>query len=336
MGDARGGWQAERGHLGPRCHPSPGPLRVIGHGRISAGERIVLAVSILDLLDDMPEAVTRSPSRLWSVLARSLGEQGANGRTALAWRWTLTGACQSPVTLTTPTGTPPGRSEILDEAEAPAELAQPGTDLGGQVMHARFVLEWLAGKIDALPLWNGGPKDLHVSDGAAYPHTQAVIEEAYFWALMAQERYPWRDESAPPAERLAFGWACGAVDLLSWACGEADEGPLSGNRVSGRPALYEVSLDACRGMTGVQLAREAGDPMRAKRREAVMETFLWLAGWNLLPPVDRHGHGTFEDCPERDAPCGCSNAGRCLRGECAACWRAACIPAATSSRASPP
>jgi hypothetical protein len=32
-----------------------------------------------------------------------------------------------------------------------------------------------------------------------------------------------------------------------------------------------------------------------------METFLWLVGWNLLPPIDRHGHCAFEDCSERDA-----------------------------------
>lgn len=293
-------------------------------------------VGILQLLDELPEAIARSPSRLWSVFARSLGEQGAGGRTALAWRWALTGACPSPVTLTAPAGRLPGRSELLAEAEAPAELAQPGIDHGGQVMHARYVLEWLAGKIDASPLWNGGPKNLHVTDGAAYSHTRPAMEEVYFWVLLAQDRYPWRDKFAPTAERQASGWAYGAIDLLAWACGEANEGPLSGQRIFGRPTLYEVSLDASRGMTGVRLAREAGDPMRARRRESVMETFLWLAGWSPLPPVDRHGHGTFEDCPERDAPCGCNDAGRCLQGECAACWRVACVPAASGKKASLP
>ena len=282
-------------------------------------------MGILQLLDELPEAVARPPSRLWSVLARSLGEQGADGRTALAWRWALTGTCPSPVTLTPPPGRPPGRSEVLDEAEATAELARPGIDLGGQVLHARFVLDWLAGKIDALPLWNAGPQDVRVTDGAPFPRTRADIEEVYFWALLAQHRYPWRDESAPAAARLASGWAHGVAGLLAWACGESPEGPLSGRKVAGRPTLYDVSLDACRGMTGVRLARDAGDPVRARRREAVMETFLWLAGWNALPPVDRHGHGAFEDCPERNAPCYCRDAGRCVQGECAACWRVACI-----------
>jgi hypothetical protein len=31
-------------------------------------------------------------------------------------------------------------------------------------MHARFVLQWLAGELDALPLWNGGPSDPHITD----------------------------------------------------------------------------------------------------------------------------------------------------------------------------
>ena len=281
-------------------------------------------MGIVQLLDELPEAITRPPARLWSVFARSLGEQGAAGRTALAWRWALTGSCPSPVTLTQAPGRPPGRGEILGEADAPAELARDGADPGGQVLQARFVLEWLAGEIDAVPLWNGGP-DGNVTDGAAFPHTRTDMEEVYFWALLAKFRYPWRDKSAPAADRLAFGWALGAFDLLAWACGEASKGPLSGRRAFGRPALYDVSLDACRAMTGVEQARGAGDAVRARRLESLVETFLWLAGWNALPPVDRHGHGTFEDCPQRDAPCECATAGRCLRGDCPACWRVACV-----------
>ena len=255
-------------------------------------------MGILQVLDGLPEAVTRSPAQVWSVLARSLGEQGADGRTALAWRWVLTGACPSPVTLTSAPQRPPDRAEILAEAEAQAELAQQGIDPGGQVMQARFVLRWLTGEIDALPLWNGGPRDLHVSDGAAYPHTRAEIEEVYSWALLAEERHPWCDASAPATDRMAFGWARGAVDLLAWVCGEITEGPLTGKSVSGRPTLYEVSLDACRGMTGIRLAREASDPMRASRMESLMEVFMWLTGWNVAPPVDRHGHVAFGECQE--------------------------------------
>lgn len=161
-------------------------------------------------------------------------------------------------------------------------------DPRGQVMQARLVLQWLTGDIDALPLWNGGPKDLNVSDGAPYPHPWAQIEEMYFRALRAEERHPWCDASAPVADRMAFGWARGAIDLLAWVCGETDQSPLTGLHVSGRPTLCEVSLDACRGMTGVQLAREAHDTMRVSRMASFIGAFLWLAGWNAASPIDRH------------------------------------------------
>lgn len=78
-------------------------------------------------------------------------------------------------------------------------------------------------------------------------------------------------------------------------------------------------------MTGLIQAREDRQPTGIGRLEAIMETFLWLAGWNPLPPVDRHGHSVFEDCPEREALCGCDAAGRCLQRECAACWRVRCV-----------
>ena len=52
---------------------------------------MVRSMGMLQLLDGLPDAATRSPAQVWSVLARSIGEQGADGRTALAWRWALTG-----------------------------------------------------------------------------------------------------------------------------------------------------------------------------------------------------------------------------------------------------
>jgi hypothetical protein len=230
---------------------------------------MVPAMGILQLLDDLPQAVTRPPAQLWSVLARSLGEQGATGRTALAWRWALTGACPSPVTLARAPAQPPDHRAILHEAEAIAELGEQGIDPGGQVMQARFVLEWLAGKIDALPLWNGGQKNLQVSGGAPHEPGRSEIEEVYFWAL-----------------------------------------------------------------AGVESARRDDDPRQAGRLESLMETFLWLTGWNRTPPVDRHGHGTFDACPERDLPRVCNAAGQCLRDACAACRRAPCVTAAQPTKAS--
>jgi hypothetical protein len=147
-------------------------------------------VAILHLLDHLPEAIAHRPGRVWNVFARSLGEQGADGRTALAWQWAFAGDCPSPVTLSTPMGRPPDTGELLTEASAAAELAAPGNDPGGQVMHARLVLQWLVGALDAVPLWNGGPESPYVTDGAMSPRGSAAIEEAYHWSLLACSRYP--------------------------------------------------------------------------------------------------------------------------------------------------
>ena len=87
--------------------------------------RIVPSVTILHLLDHLPEAIVQRPGRVWNVFARSLGEQGADGRTALAWRWAFTGACPSPVSLGVPLERPPNRSELRTEASAAAELGTP-------------------------------------------------------------------------------------------------------------------------------------------------------------------------------------------------------------------
>ena len=282
-------------------------------------------VGILQLLDGLPGAIAQRPGRVWNVFARSLGEQGGAGRTALSWRWALTGACPSPVTLTPSVGRPPVCDELLAEAENSSERA--GAHPDGQVLHARFVLRWLAGELDALPLWNGGQENLRVTDGADYAHRRADIEAVYGWALLARLRYPAPGESGPDGAGMGFGWAFGTQQLLAWVCGEPAEGPLSGLRIAGRPSLYQAALDVRRAMTALIHAREDGQPAAAARLEAIMEAFLWLAGWNRLPPVDRHGHGSFEDCPEREVPCNCDAAGRCLRAECAACWRVPCVHA---------
>lgn len=291
---------------------------------MAPGRRTVGGVGILQLLDNLPEAVTRSPSQVWWVLARSLGEQGGTGRTALAWRWALTGTCPSPVTLGIAPGRPPGLAGLLTEARADAELAGGDADPGGQVMQARFALEWLAGETDALPLWNAGGGGLRLTDGAPFARGEEEIGQAFLWALLARHRYRWQPSSAPAPERLAYGWARGAVDLLAWTCGETCEGPFSGNRTADRPSLYQVSVDAGRGMAGI-LAREAGDIVTAKRVEAVMETFLWLAGWSGQPPADRHGHPAYQYCPERAEQCRCDAAARCLDDACPACRTARCV-----------
>ncbi len=257
-------------------------------------------MSIVQALDALPDAIAQRPGRIWNVFTRSLGEQGGTGRTALAWRWALTGGCPSPVSLSPATGTPPDRSSLLAEAAAEAELAGPGMDPGGQVIHAGFVLRWLAGVLDALPLWNGGPGSPHVTDGAEYARSPAEIEEAYDWALLARLRYPWPGESAADVQWLRFGWGFGSMQLLAWVCGEVGEGSLSGMQVTGRPSLYQVSLDCRRAMTALMHARQEGQFTAEGRLRAIMESFLWLAGWSPLSPVDKDGRGAFEGSPAEE------------------------------------
>jgi len=264
--------------------------------------RIVRRVGGVLSLAEWPDSVVYRGGRIWNVFARSLGEQGADGRTALAWRWAHNGGCPSPVTLNLPLGRAPDRTELLAEAGAQAETAAVGDDPGGQVMHARFVLRWLAGDLDALPLWNGGPASPQVTDGAPCPRSPAEIEQAYDWALLARLQYPSPDGSSPASAYRGFGWAFGAMQALSWVCGERAEGPLTGLRVPGRrPTLYEVALDTRRAMTSLIHLRRDGDLIAAGRVEAIMATFLWLAGWDPASPADRRGHGSFEEFPEGTA-----------------------------------
>ena len=170
-------------------------------------------------------------------------------------------------------------------------------------MHARFVLQWLAGELDALPLWNGGPSDPHITDGAGYSRSRNEIEEAYDWAHLARTRFPWPGESTLAAAWRGFGWAFGAMQLLGWVCGELPEGPTSGLRISGGPpTLYEVSLDSRRAMTALLHARQDNQPTLAGRMEAIMETFLWLAGWSPIAPIDRNGDIAFDDLLTTTAP----------------------------------
>jgi hypothetical protein len=279
-------------------------------------------MGVLRLLDELPAAITRPPSLLWSVLARSLGEQGGTGRTALAWRWALTGGCPSPVTLALAAGVAPGREQLLAEARAAAELARPEADPGDQVLQARLALEWLAGDVDVPPLRKPAVSELDRLAGAgvagaAVARDAGQVAAAHSWAQLGRHRYARGDGPAAGSGRQAFAWALGAIELLAWTSGAAG---------ADRPAgLYQVALEVSRGMTGIRLAREDRDLARARRIEAVMETFLWLAGWNPEPPVDRHGHGPFEDCPARTAACGCDGARRCLGGGCAACARDRCV-----------
>lgn len=281
------------------------------------------------MLDQLPEAVSQPPATLWSVFARSLGEQGAAGRTALAWRWALTGACPSPVTLNQAMGRPPSRPELLGEADAQAELGSAEADPGDQIMYARAVLHWLAGDFGALPLFKSAANHRYATEGASVPYPWTLINDVHSWAMLGQWRTPRRDpggESGNLGAHVVSEWARGVVQLLDWVCGVSAESPVTGLPVlERRPSLYQVSLDVQHAMVARGHARETGEPMTAARMEAIMETFAWLVGWSLVPPVDRHGHGLPFDCVERHAPCVCDTQGFCMRAGCSACWRVPCV-----------
>jgi hypothetical protein len=282
-------------------------------------------MGIADLFDRLPDAVSHRPATVWSVFARSLGEQGADGRTALAWRWALTGACPSPVTLSRPLGLPPARPELTAEAAAPAELSRPENDPGGQVMHARFVLQWLTGELDALPLWNGGPGSPYITYGAPIARLSAQITDVHSWAMLAEWHNPRPGDPSDSARAAAHGFARGITQLLTWTCGAAATGPVTGETTPRPPSLYQVSLEVRRAVAGLEHARCTGSAILAGRMEGIMETFAWLLGWNPDPPVDRHGHLPAEDCLDRAGWCDCDAEGTCVGPACLACRRSPCV-----------
>jgi hypothetical protein len=55
-------------------------------------------------------------------------------------------------------------------------------------------------------------------------------------------------------------------------------------------------------MTTLDHARSDGQPTLAGRMEATMETFLWLTGWNVQPPIDVDGRVEFRSCSDRAMP----------------------------------
>jgi hypothetical protein len=278
------------------------------------------------MLDQMPEAVSQPPATLWSVFARSLGEQGAVGRTALAWRWALTGGCPAPITLSQTPGRPPGRRELLGEADAEAEYGGAEAEPGDQIMYARAVLHWLAGDFGALPLFNSAAKHRYAAEGASTPYPWSLINDVHSWAMLGQWRTPRPDEFGNGGSHVGSEWAHGVVQLLDWVCGVSAESPVTGLPVLARkPSLYQVSLDVQHAMVALGHARQTGETVVAARMEAIMETFVWLAGWSLVPPVDRHGHGLPFGCVERHAPCVCDAQDYCLRSACSACWRVPCV-----------
>jgi hypothetical protein len=194
-------------------------------------------------------------------------------------------------------------------------------------MHSRSVLQWLAGELDAVPLWNCGHGGLHLTDGTPFPRTAEQVTDVHSRALLAEWRHPWpADLEADMRASAACGYARGVAQLLTWTSGAAGTGPLSGEPTARRPpSPYQVALEVRGARAGLENARATGSAVLAGRMEGVIDTFAWLTGWTSEPPADRHGHVTAEDCPDRDKPCGCDAARMCLRDACLACRSVPCI-----------
>ena len=71
-----------------------------------------------------------------------------------------------------PTGVSCGRGELLAEGEDFPERSGP--DPGGQVMHARFVLRWLAGELARRPPGDDRPHPCARERAARRDHARSV------------------------------------------------------------------------------------------------------------------------------------------------------------------
>jgi hypothetical protein len=125
----------------------------------------VLAMDADDIPSTLPTTVARPRPLVVTVMAESLNEQGADGRTASAWQWVLAGQGPCPVSGKPWTDGPPGLEEIAAEARhgtntSPPECGWPPwryrRDLDPDRQQARRVLRWLTGAADAIPLLDPG------------------------------------------------------------------------------------------------------------------------------------------------------------------------------------
>lgn len=138
--------------------------------------------------DPMPPAVIRSRRLVEAVAAQSLREQGADSRTARAWRWVLTGQGLSPVSDVPGTGCPPGSETIVAEAghdTEPPECDWPpwrhAFDPAPDRQRARRVLRWLTDAADAIPLLDPG-RGRYVGARFHFARTDEEIRTVRGWA----------------------------------------------------------------------------------------------------------------------------------------------------------
>jgi hypothetical protein len=266
---------------------------------------------------------------------------GPGGAAARAWQWALTGTCLSPVTARPAPGSPPPRGDLLTEAKtAGTEIVAAFEriyDADPQMAAARRILEWLSGSSDEIPLPEGG-RGRFVGARDDYARPDSVIAEVLSFAryglglcdlpvpldpMLAAQPWGW-----DPAWMDA-AWLRGTKDLLAWVAGGHDTAPLSG-QVAHLPSLAQAMGECGFACDVLEQGRPAGQPVQPgtypppQYGEAVQATCDWLSGARTRPPADRHGHGDYSGCRERDTPCRCVAAAGCAGTQCPACARSRC------------
>ena len=295
------------------------------------------AVSVAGL----PPAITKPADLVANVRAEALAAYGNDGAAARAWEWALAGTCAAPVTDRPAPGAPPSPDEIAAEARtADAEVIPPGVriyDADPQIASARRVLEWLSGVSDEIPL-PAGDRGHYVGGRGDYVRTDEQMREVLAWArfglslrdlpdLMdpSTAMQPWRWDST----RMDAAWLRGVRDVLAWVLGDHVTAPLSRETIK-LPSLDDVAREFCAAYDVLEQGRPTGQPVQPdsypppQYGEAVQATYNWLSGAQTSPPADRHGHGAYAGCRQRDMACACTPASSCTGPECPACANSLC------------
>lgn len=298
--------------------------------------------------DPLPAAVVRSPRQIGAVMAQSLREQGAGGRTADAWRWALTGDVASPIRQIPAAGIPPDREQIAAEARHDPHDDPPGyRRLGGPLWisdrdtgrrFARLVILWLAGVHDLVPL-AAPDRGKYVGARLHFARTDDDILRVRASALNrvladpvpepvspAQASRPW----TMTAGQMNTFYLNGALMFLMWVTGDSKDGPLTGQPAAHTPPdANDVEIELAALDVILAQGRDRGCPAEPgtypppQYGEGVDAAFRWLTGEDTRPPVDHHGCGAYFPCPG-DRRCVCEQARRCLHGQCPACATRPC------------
>lgn len=305
-------------------------------------------MSLPSVPDPLPPPIVRPPRQIEAVMAQALREHGADSRTAIAWRWALTGDVESPVRQAPSTGIPPDREQIIAEARHDSHDDPPGyrrlagplwlSDRDTGRRYARLALLWLAGVHDLVPL-AAADRGQYVGARLHFARTDDDILQVRASVLnrvladpvpdpisAAQASRPW----TMTAGQMNTFYLNGTLMLLMWVTGDSTDGPLTG-----QPALHtppdaddiEIELAALDVVIAQGCDRECpaepGTYPPPQYGEGVDAAFRWLTGEDTQPPVDHHGCGAYFPCPG-DRRCICERARRCLHGQCPACATRPC------------